>query len=294
MIYFTRSRVARLTDPITEGLRVKSMSKDHEPVSDFFAERPEPQAASPIPAARIRERVDALAAKKDYDGAARLLEYWLADARAARDLRGEFVVLNEMMGVYRKMDDREKARAGADAALALIPVLGFGETVSAGTAYVNAGTVYDFCGDAEKALTFFAEARRIYEKSLDPGDERLGGLYNNMALALADRRRFDEALRFYAMALDVMRRQPSGKLEQAITYLNMADAVAAADGMEAQEETISGYLQTAETLLSDPATARNGYYAFVCEKCAPVFAYYGWFQTAAELERTAAAIRRES
>ncbi len=269
------------------------MQNDHGPVSSSFEGCAKCAPVSTIPAARIRERLDALTAKKDYDGAARLLEYWLTEARALRDLRGEFVVLGEMMGVYRKMDDRGKALASADAAIALIPVLEFGGTVSAGTAYVNAGTVYDFCGNAEKALEYFGEARRIYEKSLDPGDERLGGLYNNMALALADQKRFDEALDCYALALDVMKRQPSGKLEQAITYLNMADAVAAAGGMETEEETINGYLRTAEELLSDPAAPRNGYYAFVCEKCASAFAYHGWFRTAAELEQTAERIRRE-
>ena len=28
---------------------------------------------------------------------------------------------------------------------------------------------------------------------------------------------------------------------------------------------------------------RDGYYAFVCEKCAPVFDYYGYFVTARKL-----------
>ena len=252
------------------------------------------ESASPIPTARIRERLDQLTGKTDYEGAARLLEYWQAEARAVKDLRGEFVVLNEMMGVYRKMGDRGKALASADAALALIPVLDNGETISAGTAYVNAGTVCDFCGDSAKALEHFEAARRIYEQSLDRNDGRLGGLYNNMALALADEKRFDEAFHYYRLALDIMARQPSGGLEQAITYLNMADALAASRGMEAEEDTIRGWLQTAETLLSDPALPRNGYYAFVCEKCAPTFAYYGWFQTAAELEQAAANIRGES
>ena len=32
---------------------------------------------------------------------------------------------------------------------------------------------------------------------------------------------------------------------------------------------------------------RDGYYAFVCEKCAPVFGYYGYFLTEQELNRRA-------
>ena len=247
-----------------------------------------------IPMMRVRDRLDAFVDRKDYGGAARHLEYWLAEARALRDDRGEFAVLNEMMGVYRKMGDREKALASADAALALIPAIDGEDTAGAGTAYVNAGTVYDCFGDPARALERFEAAQRIYERRLDGGDARLGGLYNNMALALADLRRFDEAFRYYALALDVMERQPNGQPERAITYLNMANAAEAAYGPEEAEETISGYLQTAEALLAEPSIPRNGYYAFVCEKCAPTFAYYGWFRTAAELRAAAEAVYAQS
>ena len=156
---------------------------------------------------------------------------------------------------------------------------------------MNAGTVYDFCGDPAGALEHFARARALYEKHLDPDDARLGGLYNNMGLALADTGRFEEAFRCYSLALEVMHRQTYGKADQAITWLNMADAAKAARGMEEAEEEIREYLQTAETLLLDQDLPRNGYYAFVCEKCAPVFSYYGWFQTASELRQLAEQIR---
>lgn len=244
------------------------------------------EGTTPIPVVRMREKLDTYVNRRDYDGAARHLEYWLAEARAAGDGRGEFVVLNEMMGVYRKKGDRDRALQSADAAVALIEVLDNGNTIGAGTAYVNAGTVCDCFGLPEKALSHFEAAKAVYENSLPPEDERLGGLYNNMALALADLGRYEEAFSFYEKALAVMELQPKGKLEQAITYLNMANAAEAMRGFEAAEEEINDYLRTAEALLSDPALPRDGYYAFVCEKCAPTFGYYGWFLTASELRQT--------
>ena len=39
--------------------------------------------------------------------------------------------------------------------------------------------------------------------------------------------------------------------------------------------------------------ARIGYYAFVCEKCAPVFEYYGYFLTADRFRETAEKIYAE-
>ena len=75
----------------------------------------------------------------------------------------------------------------------------------------------------------------------------------------------------------------NGELEQAITYLNMADAVEAQarvmpqDDESATEDEIERLLDTAFDLLDTPTLPRDGYYAFVCEKCAPAFGHHGYF-----------------
>ena len=252
--------------------------------------RPDP--ASRIPIARIRLKLDELTGRMDYAAAARLLVYWLDEARAMKDVRGEFFVLNESMGVFRKSDDPEKALESAESALRLVANPEISDTVGAGTAYVNAGTVYKYAGDPTKALDCFRKARTIYEHSLNKDDERLGGLYNNMALALTDLERFREAIALFESALRIMRKQHFGGREEAITLLNMADVHARESGPEDAEDRINECLRAAERLLTDPSLPWDQYHAFVCEKCAPVFSYYGWFKTAAELEKTAALIRR--
>ena len=42
-------------------------------------------------------------------------------------------------------------------------------------------------------------------------------------------------------------------------------------------------LDTASELLDTTTAPRDGYYAFVCEKCAPTFAHYGYFLVAEDL-----------
>ena len=69
----------------------------------------------------------------------------------------------------------------------------------------------------------------------------------------------------------------------AITYLNIASAKEAELGLEMADEQIQKNLDTARTLL-DNYEQRNGYYAFVCEKCASVFGYYGHFIYEEELK----------
>ena len=106
-----------------------------------------------------------------------------------------------------------------------------------------------------------------------------------MALACVSLKEYDRARELYQKAIEIMSALPGGKPETAITYLNLANAAEAQQGLENADGFISDCLQTAEELLLDGSNAQDGNYAFVCEKCAPTFEYYGWFMTAEELKR---------
>ena len=246
----------------------------------------------PVPQQRIIQKMDEYMSRRDYAGAERHLLYWLEEARLGRDQRGQLMLCNELVGHYRKVSDRENAFRYADEALRLIDALQFDRSVSAGTTYTNIATACSAFGENERALSLFEKARAVYEASPMTRPELLGGLYNNMALAAAALGRFDEASGLYEKALGKMRLVKNGELEQAITYLNMADAEAAKQGPEDDDAQICGLLDRAETLLDTPGIPHDGYYAFVCEKCAPVFDHYGYFLTAQKLKDAADAIYR--
>ncbi|MBQ5567031.1 MAG: tetratricopeptide repeat protein, partial [Oscillospiraceae bacterium] len=146
---------------------------------------------------------------------------------------------------------------------------------------------YTAFGENGRALALFEKARAVYEGNANTEPRLLGGLYNNMALTLAALRRFPEAHALYDRAMDVMGAVPGGALEQAITCLNRANAVEDEFGLEDGESRIFDLLDQASDLLDDPAAPRDGYYAFVCEKCAPTFSYYGYFLAAEELSKRA-------
>ena len=238
-----------------------------------------------VPQQRIIEKMDEYMSRRDYAGAERHLLYWLEEARLGRDRRGELMLCNELVGHYRKTGEKEKSFAKIREALALLEALDFEGTISSGTTYVNAATAYSAFGERTRALELFEKARRVYESNPQTKPELLGGLYNNMALVCAALGRFSEAHALYDRAMEKMATVPGGVLEQAITCLNRADAVAAEQGPEAGEAQITALLDRAWALLHDPAAPRGGYYAFVCEKCAPSFAYYGRFADADDLKR---------
>lgn len=262
------------------------------------------EAIKPVPQKRIIDKMNEYMSRLDYSGAERHLLYWLEEAKLGRDLQGQLMLRNEMVGHYRKTGKKEPAMESAAEAVRLLEELEMEDSISAGTTYVNVATACNAFGEFERSIELFEKARAIYESSKFTAPQLLGGLYNNMALTCAALGRYEEALELYEKAIPIMAQVADGELEQAITYLNMADTVEAQAGMEQGEARISELADKAEELLEkksgellgegdallkdeealraldQEAKSRLGYYAFVCGKCAPVFEYYGYFLAA--------------
>ncbi len=247
-----------------------------------------------LPMQRIVEKLDDYCDRRDYAGAERHLKYWLEEALFNGDLRGAFSMRNEMMGFYRKQGNREAAFENAEAALGLMKELQIEDSAGGGTCLVNCGTVCDQFGMPEKALEYFERAQAVYEALPHPNSAKLGGLYNNMGLAHMDAGHFEEARSCFEKALTAMSRVIGGEPEAAITYLNMADCAALERGIDGAQQEIDGYVKRAMELLDTPGLNRNGYYGFVCGRCAPGFYCYGYPEYGAELEERAEKICQEA
>ena len=248
-----------------------------------------PQVKS-VPQQRIIQKMNEYMSRRDYAGAERHLKYWLEEAKLGYDKRGELLIYNELVGHFRKTGNKEGAFDAAENALRLLKELDFEDNVSAGTTYTNIATAYNAFDENEKSIELFEKAKSVYENNERTAPELLGGLYNNMALTYTALEKYEEAFALYEKALGVMENAPNGELEQAITYLNMADLKEAMLGYEEAESIVFEYLDRAQELLDTPSLKRDGYYAFVCEKCAPSFEYYGYFLCANELKQRSEAI----
>lgn len=236
-----------------------------------------------IPKDRVLDKLDSFLKSNDYAGAKRLLEYWLGEAELTGDSHGKLLIENELMGLSRKLGEKEQALKYAQSALNQVEKMGIENNVGAATTYLNSATVFKAFFMAEKALPLYEKAKIIYEKNLSPCDERLGGLYNNMGLALVDLKRYKEAHDLYNKALSVMQANDKKEPEQAITYLNMATAVEMEFGLESAKDKIDFFIEKAIICMDSAKNQTDGNYAFVCEKCASVFGYYGYSDYATEL-----------
>lgn len=244
---------------------------------DCCGGRPEP-----VPMQHVISKLDEYLGRNDYSHAESHLRFWLGEAELRNDRRGQLSLLNELMGLFRKTGQKDNAIDASDKALRLCGTLGLEGSTVHGTTLVNAATVYKAFGLASEALPLYIRAREVYESILTEYDGRRGGLYNNMALALVDLERYDEADQLYRSALGIMSHNRYGELEMAITYLNMANAAEARYGLIPAEQQINDCINRARELLDTPGIPHDGYYAFVCEKCAPTFGYYGYFLDEAE------------
>ena len=236
----------------------------------------EPYGATPevrsVPQGRIIDKMNDYMSRNDYAGAERHLLYWLNEAQLGNDKRGELMIRNELIGHYRKTGNREGAYENAALALELLKELNFSGDRSAGITYINIATAYNAFGDNEKSMEFFKMAQATFEQMPDP------------ELTLSALNRYGEALEYFTKALSYMEKVKNGELERAITYLNMADTYTASMGAEAAENKVFDLLDKAYDLLNTESVPKDGYYAFVCEKCAPSFSYYGYFAAADEFK----------
>lgn len=238
-----------------------------------------------IPVSRVIEKLDAFFSKNDMEGAGRLLVYWQNEAQTQRDRRGELSIVNEMLGYYRKTGETEKALCAVDRSLELLRLLHLEKSLSGATVLLNAATTLKACGSPEKALPLYEQTFDVYVRELDETDARFGGYYNNQALTLVDLGQYEQAEACYQKALSIMEKVENGLPDCAVTQINRAHLYETWKGTEAPE--ISACLESAEGYLQDAAVEKNGYYAYVCDKCAPSFDYFGYFAIAAELKERA-------
>lgn len=270
------------------------MKLEKEDYLDFSCSSCSNDNINRIPIKRIIEKVDSYYDKNDQNKAIQLLLYWEKEARSINDNDGLLSLCNELMGYYRKNENEEKSFFYVNEALGVLKKEKIEDSIMAGTTYLNIATVNKVFNNIENSLHFYNKALNIYEKLLDKNDTRLGGLYNNMALAYVDNNEFVKAKTYYNKALEIMKKDSNSRLEVAITYANLADAIEKEKGIIEGEDEINNYLEKVKQIIEDSHLERNGYYAYVISCLAPQFSYYGYFLYANELKERSKEIYERS
>ncbi len=242
------------------------------------------RAETSVPVMRIIQKLDEHLKTNDLDAAERHLDYWQNEAVNIGDIRGELSVVNEFLGLTRRMNKREKGLSAVSRALELLSLTGSENSSSGATVLLNAATTCKAFDHPERSVELYERTMEIYKKQRVPeNDLRYAALYNNYGTTLVDLKEFEKAEEYYKIALKITSGSALGLLDNAVTEVNMAHLYEAAEGLES--EKIAFCLERAEKILSRDDIAHNSHFAFVCEKCAPSFDYFGYFLFADKLRK---------
>ena len=248
---------------------------------EFYYPHSDEQTGS-IPVRNIIEKLDGCFETNDLVGAERLLDYWYSEAEAMNDKRGLLAILSEQMGLYRKTNNKEKGLESSYRGLDLLKELNLLDAVSGATIALNAATTLKAFGKSTESIPIYKEVQTVYENKLSADDKKIAGLLNNMALAYVDAGEYSEAEKNYKRAITVLSKNTNTENEIAITYINMAHLYRNEYGES--EQKIYDCMEKAWEYLSSEKIKKNGYHAFVCEKCAPSFEFFGYFVYADDLK----------
>ncbi|MBQ4443234.1 MAG: tetratricopeptide repeat protein [Clostridia bacterium] len=230
-----------------------------------------------IDLARIYDKLESLFARHDLVAAEQLLLYWRDEAVALGDEVGEKQIDNELLGLYRRTDEREKALAVAER---LLPRLS-PDNVGDATIRLNLATDYCHFGLPERALPLYREVEAVYLAHLAADDYRLASLYNNMASYAMTTKDYREAEATYQKALDVLSRIEPPLPETAVTLVNLATAAYHRNPLDRQ---VDERMLAAYDLLMTPSMPRDGNFAFVLSKVIPIFEHLGYREQTATLK----------
>ena len=233
----------------------------------------------------ILKYVDELNEQRRYTDSKLILEQQLEEAKRVGDSAAELGLLSELIGVYRKEDSRDKGINSVHDAFELVRELGLEGTATAGTVWVNGATALQEFGLYDEALNYYYMASRAYSDTIAPDDYRFASLLNNMGACFSALGRYDEALEHFNMALSSVKGNAFTPLEEAVTYINMAETYAHLDPPD--DDMVEYYVDQCLKLFDDPAVPRDAYFSYYAKNCGLGLNELGFFRDAKHLIKMA-------
>ncbi len=220
------------------------------------------------------KELDSHFAREDLQGAGRCLLEWRERAVFAGDKNGELTVLNEMIGYYRQTREEKEALEAINSAFLLIEELRIADKPASGTIFLNGATTMKSFGKSAEAMDFYEKALKNYRINLNANDPLFAGLYNNMALALQDLKKYEDAEKYFVSAININGNSSGNELETAVSLVNLAHLYYE---INPEDEKINSLMEKALDILENEEYFSYPKYAFTCRKCAPSFGFFGFF-----------------
>lgn len=236
-----------------------------------------------INVSRFINKLDDCFRRNDMLEAVSTVEYWEKEARSLNDGCGLLSVLNEELGLFRSLNDEEKAMRAVSLAT---EILSDGEIdLSRGTVFINLATTLRAFGRAEESLRYYAEAEKVFIKYGRENTYEYAALLNNKSTALTFLRRFDEGESCLLKAIGILKIEGSHDVEIGVSYVSLAHLYFDRDENSFAE--VEKFLDLSWEYINSERQDKNASYASAIKKCAPSFRYFQRELEADALEETA-------
>lgn len=141
-------------------------------------------------------------------------------AYAAQDHHSCITIMNELIGFFRDTSQYQKALDQSEQVLMLIQQLGYEGTLAHATTMLNVANALRAAGFHQESLAMYRQIFPIYQAQLDPLDERIASLYNNLSLLYQEMEDYPSAVSCLMKALDIVSKG-TDKIKIAITHSNL-------------------------------------------------------------------------
>ncbi|MDO5123839.1 MAG: tetratricopeptide repeat protein [Eubacteriales bacterium] len=234
---------------------------------------------------RFISRLDDCFRKNDLEEAVNTVRFWEAEATRLHDTAGLLSVLNEELGLFRRLGDRENALRAIKLTCDILDKEDITGSISRATIIINLATTMKAFGDPQNAIIYYEKAQSVYSELKEEDTYEYATLLNNKSSTLCDLKRFDEAEACLRKAIEILNPMGDYDADIALSYLSLAHLYYDRD--ETSTETVEGFIDTAWDYINGNRQERNSDYAFAISKCAPSFRYFCREIEALALEETA-------
>ncbi len=241
-----------------------------------------------INVSRFISKLDGYLKKNQLDSAVETVLYWEKEAADLNDLKGLLSVLNEGLGLFRRVNDKEKGLGYAQKVIELLGYEDLAGSISRATICINLATTLKAFGRAEEGLVYYEKAEQAYKEKFRTETYEYAALLNNKSSTLIDFKRFDEAEKSLKTAIEILDKEGLHDGDIALSYLSLAHLTDDMD--DTAIERVENYIDTAWEYINSKRQKRDSDWAFALSKCIPSFKYFKRETEAEVLEELVAEI----
>lgn len=169
---------------------------------------------------KILARLDALFDRQALEEIEPYLTEQLQAAYASQDYHACITIMNELIGFFRDTSQYQKALDQSEQVLMLFQQLGYEGTLAHATTMLNVANALRAAGFHQESLAMYQQVFPIYQKHLEPLDERIASLYNNLSLLYQEMEDYPSAVSCLMKALDIISKG-TDEIKIAVTHSNL-------------------------------------------------------------------------